>query len=122
VGEYASGSSSGWTALVAASPTLAGTAGLQTGGDITDQTGNPTALLNSGVASLDLWSITETKSGVRTTLGSWTDLGTFNINPNSDTITFTTAPMPEPGASSLLAAGAGLLLVGVRHQLKRKNA
>ena len=120
VGEYSSGTSGGWTYYVAASPTAPGTD--IAGDNVGNQTGNPLVQLTSGVASLDLWEITKTTSGLRSTLGSWTDLGTFNINVPSDSITFTSSAVPEPGASSLLAAGAGFLLVVLRQHIKRKNA
>jgi len=118
VGEYSSSSTTGWSYNVAASPTSPGGASLTTAGDVADQTGNPLDQLSSGVASLDLWQLTKTGTS---SLGSWVDDGTFNINLNSDTITFTAAPAPEPAGASLLAAGAGLLVIAFRNQLKRKH-
>jgi hypothetical protein len=115
VGEYGSSSASGWTAFVAASPSLPGT--LINGHDVADNAGNPLTQLGSGVASEDLWAISKTGSS---TLGNWVDEGTLNINLNSDSLIFTLAPTPEP-PPTVFMAGAGLLVIMLRH-IKRKNA
>jgi hypothetical protein len=117
-GEYSSSSTTGWSYFVAASPTTAGGAGLVTGGDVADQTGNPLGQLSGGIASLDLWQLTKTSTS---TVSSWVDDGTFNINLNSDTITFT-ASVPEPTDLKLLGAGAVLVLIALRHKFKGQNA
>jgi len=118
-GEYGSSSTTGWTYFVAASPSAPGGASLITGGDVADQTGNPLGQLSSGVVSLDLWQNTKTGNS---TLSGWVDDGTLNINVNSDTISFTASPVPEPTDISLLGAGTGLLLIALRHKIKRQNA
>jgi len=114
LGEYGSSSSGSWSGLVALSPTQNGI------GSVASQTGNPLTFLSSGTASLELWQITGT--GLQTTVGTWADLGTFNVNLNNDTVTFTVpSAVPEPSATGVLA-GAGLLAVIMRQQIKRKNA
>jgi hypothetical protein len=123
-GEYSSASGTtaenGWTYNVATSPTQTGSDVSQT--DVAAATGkNPLTLLSGGSASLTLWGISETTSGVHETVGSWVDEGTFNFNLNSDQITFTTSAVPEPTTTGILA-GAGLLAVLLRQQLKRKAA
>jgi hypothetical protein len=54
-------------------------------------------------------------------VNGWVDEGTFNIDVQSDTVTFTTTAVPEPGTYGLLA-GFGLLALGLRHQLKDRKA
>lgn len=117
IGEYASTSTTGWTFFVATSPTAGGTATGAT--DLADQTGNPLGQLSSGVLSLNLWE--DTASGISSAPSAWVNEGTFNINLNTDTVTFSTAAVPEPSTYGLMA-GVGLLGVLFRNQIGRKNA
>jgi hypothetical protein len=111
IGQYASASTSGWSAYVAASPTSPGT--LVSGDDVADQTGNPLGQLSSGDLSLALWEDTRTGTS---TIGGWVDEGTFNINVDTDTISFTAAAVPEPATYGLFS-GVGLLMLALRRQL-----
>jgi hypothetical protein len=118
IGEYSSSSTSGWTYNVAQSPGLPGTANLITGSDVAENTGNPLGQLSSGVLALNLWE--DTKHN--TTISGWVNVGTFNINLNTDTASFTVAA-PEPSTYGVLA-GFGLLAFTLRNQIKigRKTA
>jgi hypothetical protein len=116
IGEYGSTSSSGWTAFVATSPTVLGT--LVSGDDVSATTGNPLGQLSSGVVSLNLWENTQSSLSAPT---GWVDEGTFNINANDDTVTFSVAAVPEPATYGLLS-GAGLLVLGLRRQIGLKKA
>jgi hypothetical protein len=117
IGEYASTTDGGWTTFIATSPTAGGTAA--GGADLADNTGNPLGQLSAGVLSLNLWEATA--SGLSGAPTAWADEGTFNINLNNDTVTFSTAAVPEPSTYGLLA-GVGLLGVLFRNQVSRKNA
>jgi PEP-CTERM motif len=113
--EYASSSTTGWTAEVATAP------GTTTAGTVSAYVVNPLGTLSSGVLSFNLYEATETKSGLTTlTPGAFTDEGTLTINANNDTVTFAVAAVPEPATYGLLAAG-GLLIVAVRRQLMGKT-
>jgi len=125
-GEYSSssglGAQNGWSFFVAPSPTLAQTAG-QTETTIAQYLGqNPEQLLSSGIITENLYENTQANQVANGS--AFTELGTFNINLNTDTITFTgidAAPVPEP-ASYGLVGGFGLLLVCLRRQFVKKNA
>jgi hypothetical protein len=117
-GEYASTTAGGWTQIIAASPTAAGTE--SSGTSLGAESGNPLGLLNSGVITLNLYENTET-GGLHPTVGGWVDEGTFTIDANTGDVTFTTAPVPEPATYGLLAVG-GLLILALRRQFVKKNA
>lgn len=114
IGNYASTATEGWTALVsvdattlnsqAAPSTLSAATGISAIGN-----------MNSGVLSVELWE-NQRDSGFAPADG-WVDQGTFNINVNSGTVTFTVAPVPEPSALGLLGvAGLASLLFCRRFQ------
>ena len=118
IGEYSSSSGLGWSTYVAIDPNTPGSLSSTTAKDIADQTGNPVGFLSSGSIALALWENTKTGSS---TVNGWVDEGTFNIDVQSDTVTFTTTAVPEPGTYGLMA-GFGLLAVGLRHQLSNRKA
>jgi hypothetical protein len=106
-----------WSGYVAQDPTTAGNA--SSGALLTASASNPLSLLSSGVVTENLYEDVSTG-----TSHTFTEIGTFTINANTDTVTFTGADatsVPEPTTYGLLA-GAGLLLVGVRRQFAKKNA
>ena len=125
-GEYASGlglggnptTSGGFSQYVAIDPN---TPGGNAGGSVASTSGNPLQFLSSGIVSEELFESTGT--GARGSSGSaWTEIGTFDINVNSDTVSFTGVDaVPEPATYGLLAA-SGLLIVALRRQFKAKNA
>jgi len=119
-GEYVSTSSTGWTVNVAASATANGT--IVTGADVGDEAVNPMGTLSGGVLTEQLWE--NTKNGALTAPNGWVDIGTININPTTDSVTFPGAnvsAVPEPSTYGLLA-GAGLLVVALRRNFSAKNA
>jgi hypothetical protein len=118
VGEYGSTSGSGWSAYVAVSPTAQGTYG---GGSVAGDSANPTELLSSGIVSEELFEST-TSTARNSTPSAWTEIGTLDVNVNTDTVTFNGVDaVPEPATYGLLAA-SGLLIVSLRRQFKPKNA
>jgi hypothetical protein len=120
VGEYSSGSTTGWSYNVAPSPTtlLAPAAGSSVG----SQTGiNPLSNLAGGLATINLYENTAT-TGRGGSVSGWTEVGTFAVNVNTDVVTFNGVDaVPEPSTCSLFG-GAGLLVLLFRRKLNRKNA
>jgi hypothetical protein len=115
IGEYASTATSGWSALVSVDATTPGS--IVSGDSVSGSTGySAVGNLNSGVLSLELWE-NQRNSGTGPAVG-WVDQGTFNINLNSDTVTFTVAP--EPSTLALVGA-AGLVSLLFCRQFNRKN-
>jgi PAB1-binding protein PBP1 len=118
VGEYASANASGWTSLVAYNTTQGGTT--PSGNTVYGDTGtSPVGTLSGGVLSMDLWGNSRATSFG--SAGSWAYDGTFTINLNTDSVMFSTTPVPEPSTCSLFG-GAGLLVLLFRRKLNRKNA
>ena len=118
VGEYGSSGTAGWSQYVAISPTVIGNNG---GGSLAGDSANPTELLSSGIVSEELFESTGSTSR-NTSPGAWTEIGTLDVNVNTDTVTFTGVDaVPEPATYGLLAA-SGLLIVSLRRQFKSKNA
>lgn len=119
IGEYGSASTSGWTYNIAASPTAPGTSA--TAGDVADQThSNPLQSLSSGIVTENLFEVTKPSS--LGTPSAWSEIGTFTIDANADTVSYTganVAAVPEPATYGLLS-GAGMLLLGLRRQFTRK--
>ena len=118
VGEYASSSTTGWSANVEADPSNVGNNnGIS--GSISGDTGFLMQNLSSGIVTETLFSATV--SGLSTVHES--TLGTLTVNLNNDTWSFNgaNASVPEPATYGLLA-GAGLLVVGLRNQFTRKKA
>jgi len=119
IGSYASTTTGSWSANVAVSPTVGGTASPNV-----SIAGNPMQYLSSGVITETLY-----ESHRNTSLGAptaWTILGTIAIDTIAGTINFTGAnfvasPVPEPATYGALA-GAGLLALSLRRNLNRKNA
>lgn len=121
VGVYSSSSSTGWSFNIAQSP---GQNGTSSAGSLAGDTTNPMLQLSSGVATETLWEATETGSGRTKATTAWQEIGTFTINANTDTVSFTGADVsavPEPSTYGLLA-GAGLLVVALRRNFSVKNA
>lgn len=118
VGEYASSSSSGWSANVETDSSNVG-ANNGTSGSISGDTGLLMHNLSSGIVTETLFS--GTVSGLSTVHES--TLGTLTVNLNNDTWSFqgANASVPEPATYGLLA-GAGLLVIGLRNQFTRKKA
>jgi hypothetical protein len=120
IGKYSSGSAptSGWSALVSVDATTPGS--IVSGGSVSGATGvSAVGKLGSGVLSLELWE-NQRNTGTGPANG-WVDLGTFNINLNSDTVTFTVSPVPEPSVYALLAT-AGLLALPLCRRFASKSA
>jgi hypothetical protein len=121
LGVYSSTSASGWTANIAQSSTQTGTS---SSSSLAGSTANPMLQLSSGVTTETLWEATESGSGRNKVVSGWEDIGTFTINANTDTVSFTGADVsavPEPSTYGLLA-GAGLLVVALRRNFSTKNA
>jgi hypothetical protein len=79
-------------------------------------------LLSSGVVTEELFESTLPSASRGTSPTAWTEIGTFDINVNTDSVTFTGVDaVPEPATYGLLAA-SGLLIVSLRRQFKAKNA
>lgn len=80
-------------------------------GGLTDALGyNPATLVDN---SASFWSVAD--DGSAPTIN-----GYFTLDANSETLTFSAAPVPEPTTYSLLA-GAGLLIALLRNKASRKN-
>lgn len=119
VGEYASSSTTGWSANVETDPSNVG-ANNGISGSISGDTGLLMDYLNNGVISETV--VSGTVSGIRTVNES--TLGTLTVNLNNDTWSFNgvnATSVPEPATYGLLA-GAGLLVTGLRRQFVKKNA
>jgi hypothetical protein len=106
-GEYGSTSSSAtWTTVL---------------GGVQNDTGAPvTSTLVNGIVTENLYEATQANS--LSTPSAFSLVGTFDINANNDTVTFTGAnvsPVPEPATYGLLS-GAGMLLLGLRRQFARR--
>ena len=104
-----------WSYMVSAGPS-----------DLTGQIANhtdlqPMANLAGGEVVETLYESAFTGSGRSETASSLTPVGTFDVNANADTITFTGADVPEPNSLGLLG-GAGLLILAFRNKLSRKQA
>lgn len=84
--------------------TINGTLGLQ----FVNAYGNPNV---TGETSDTLWQVNEG--------GSITDLGNFSLN-SSGVLTFTTAPVPEPGTLGLISMG-GLLVLAWRYRFNSRK-
>jgi len=119
-GVYASNGQSavntGWTFLVAQSPTQAGSN--PNGTSIASLTSNPMGTLPSDVLTIGLYEATRGGSGLHPTAGAFSEVGTFTINASTDNVSFTAA-VPEPSTYGVLAAG-GLLIVSLRRQMMNK--
>jgi opacity protein-like surface antigen len=116
IGEYASTTGAGWTASVAVNATTLNSQNFPS--TIANATGiSPLGNLSSGVLSIELWE--NQRNGISSPAG-WVDQGTFNINLNTDTITFIT-PVPEPSTLGLMG-GAGLAALPLCRRFTRKNA
>jgi hypothetical protein len=116
IGEYASTATEGWTALVSVNATTPGNT--VSGGTVSGSTGtSAVGNLSAGVLSVELWE-NQRNSGTGPAIG-WVDQGTFNINLNSDTITFVT-PVPEPSTLGLMGV-AGFAALAFSRRFTRKN-
>lgn len=116
IGEYASTTGSGWTASVAVNATTLNSQAFPS--TIGNATGiSPIGNLSSGVLSIELWENQRTGTGPA---NGWVDQGTFNINLNTDTVTFVT-PVPEPSTLGLMGV-AGLAALPLCRRFIRKNA
>jgi hypothetical protein len=78
--------------------------------DYVNAYGNPNTL---GVGSIDLMQVLNDGSAK-------TDVGTFSLS-SGGVLSFTPTAVPEPATYGVLA-GAGLLVVSLRNQLRRKQA
>jgi len=118
IGQLAPSGASSWTSVIAASPTLPGTAA----NNFVLATGlNPMASLVGGLGTLDIYESTSTKSGLSYGPPSaFALVGTVSFNYGSDSLTFTPAvtAVPEPATYGALA-GLGLLALCLRRQLSR---
>lgn len=123
LGYYSSASApttgSAWSANIAQSTSLGG---LNGGTSLGNNTGNPMGSFSSGDLTLALYESTKGGTLRAPTASPWTEVGTLDVNLNSDSITYTgVAAVPEPTTYGLLA-GAGLLIVSLRNKFSRKNA
>jgi hypothetical protein len=119
IGEYASTATSGWTDLVSVNATTPGSD--ISGTTVSGSTGiSAVGNLSAGVLSMELWGNSR-GSGFTAPANGWVDQGTFNINLNSGTVTFTVAPVPEPSTVGLVAV-AGLLALPLCRKFTRRNA
>jgi hypothetical protein len=85
--------------------TIAGTLGT----DFHNASVNPNV---TGASSDTLWQVLDDNSAP-------TDLGSFSFNSTTGVLTFTAAPVPEPGTLGLVGIG-GLLVAAWRSRLSRK--
>jgi hypothetical protein len=91
-------------------------------GNITTATGNPIGDLSGGIVSELVYEDDVSGTARNPSTTPWVELGTLTVNLNSDTVTFTGIDaVPEPATYGLLA-GAGLLVVSLRNQFRRKQA
>jgi hypothetical protein len=123
-GEYASTTTdTGWTWLVAASPTAGGA---EPSGSVATTTHiNPMGQLSGGTLVLNLWQDTRNSATSPQDTG-WVDEGFFTFNLNTDDITFTALGVaPEPATYGTVAGGL-LLALALGRQLaprfKRANS
>ena len=104
--------SGGWSGLVSASPVNVGT-----GQSVSGNLGQTLSYLSSGTVSENLYQYSYNADNG--TVYTPALVGTFNIDANSDTITFTAVPEPSTLA---LAAVAGLMALSFGRKLIRKNS
>ena len=118
-GVQLSTSQTGFTYLVAASPTAIGTD--LAGNNVAAQTGNPMGQLVDGVLSIDLFSSYRVSTLPGNDPTAWVNEGTFNIDAGAGTVSFTVTPVPEPTTYSLLCGG-GVLVLLMRRKLAGSKA
>jgi len=82
---------------------------------------SPSVQASSGLITETLWESTQTFSGANGT--AWVDVGTFNINLNTDSLSFNGAavPAPEPSTCALFG-GAGIMVLFFRNKFRRIQA
>ncbi|HWD91538.1 MAG TPA: PEP-CTERM sorting domain-containing protein [Verrucomicrobiae bacterium] len=80
---------------------------------------NPSSAIGSGVIYEDLWQASKT-TGTST---AWKYEGflTFDTTGSTPSLTFTAAAVPEPSTYGLFG-GAGILVMALRRQFRRKTA
>jgi hypothetical protein len=114
VGEYSSANTAGWSALVNVSPAIFGNTA--SGGSVPGATGTSAeGQVTGGLLSMELWG-NQRNTATGPAIG-WVDLGTFNINLNTDAVSFSVSAVPEPTTCVLMGV-AGVLLVALRRQFK----
>lgn len=112
------GDANSFTSVIAKDPTTAGTAANSfvgaLGGD------NPLQAMTGSTIYLDLWKDTVTSTGGVT---GWQYAGDFalTLNGANSTLVFDAVSAPEPAAYGV-CAGAGLLVLSLRRQFRRKTA
>jgi hypothetical protein len=112
------GDSGTFTSVFAKDPLTPGTATPNFTGSLGGD--NPLQQMTGSTISLDLWKDTVTSTGTT----SWVYQGDFTLDLSGATpslIWDAAAPVPEP-ATYGLCAGAGLLVLSLRRQLRSKNA